>query len=84
MPRKLKSIPTIRKAAALDIRITYVNSGIYAKQKNCVERAVPINPLINVAYVLSVHCTVRILQKMFVLSKINHPIVTWYIYRWKF
>ena len=61
MPRRSKSIPMTRKVVVPDIRITLVNSVLHAKQKGFVERVVHINPPINAAYALKVHCIVLIL-----------------------
>ena len=58
LPRRLKSIPMTRKADVPDILIILVNSAFHAKQKNCAERAVRINPHTNAVYApeCTLHC----------------------------
>lgn len=61
IPRRLKSIPMIRKAVVLDIRIILVNSVLHAKQKGFAEQAVHTNLLTNAACALNAPYIVLIL-----------------------
>lgn len=61
LPRRLKSIPMIRKAVVLDIRIILVNSVLHAKQKGFAEQAVHTNLLTNAACALNAPYIVLIL-----------------------